>query len=393
MANPPPAPTTPPTTPLNMFWFLPVAGDGRYLGSNEGRRLADPSYLRQVALAIDRQGYGGALIPTGQDCEDAWITAANLAAYTRHMRFLVALRPGVTSPTFAARQAAALDRVSEGRLLLNVVCGSSPVELAGDGLFLAHDERYAQAHEYLQIWRQMMAGETVNFDGRYYTIREGRIAFRPLQQPYPPLWFGGSSEPAKDVAAEHIDLYLTYAEPLEQAAEKIASVRRRAEARGRQLRFGLRVHLIVRETDSEAWADAERLISRIPDTAIEAARRRYTKDFDAVGQQRMNALHGYRRDRLVVAPNLWAGIGLVRTGAATALVGDPETVARRLREYQALGIDTVIASGYPHLEECYRVAELLFPRLGLAGADRRELASETPSSEFTPAGPMGAAAS
>jgi len=369
--------------PLSMFWFIPVSGDGRYLGTNTGRRPAEHKYYREVAMAIDRLGYDGALIPTGSECDDGWVVASSLATVTERMKFLVAVRPGIISPTFAARQAASLDRLSEGRLLLNVVAGGTPVELARDGAVLPHDERYAQTSEFLHIWRQLMQGQVVDFTGKYYRIADGRISFRPVQKPYPPLWLGGSSEPAKDVAAEHIDLYLTYAEPLEQIEEKIRSVRERAARQGRHIRFGMRVHMVVRETNEEAWAAANRLISHVSDEAIAAAQQRFTAESDSVGQSRMAALHQGRRDRLEIRPNLWAGIGLVRTGAATALVGDPPTVAKRLREYQALGIDTVIASGYPHLEEAYRVAELLFPELGVTqlGHDLRE----SPAAEFDPA--------
>ena len=154
-------------------------------------------------------------------------------------------------------------------------------------------------------------------------------------------------------------------------AEKIAAVRARAAVHRRTVKFGLRIHLIVRETTSEAWSVAEKLIANISDEAIAAAQRKFATESDSVGQQRMTALHhGGRRDKLEIAPNLWAGIGLVRRGAGTALVGDPKTVAARLREYQALGIDTIIASGYPHLEEAYKVAELLFPELGINEAPR-----------------------
>lgn len=376
--------------PLSMFWFLPVSGDGRYLGTNIGRRPAEHRYYREVATAIDRLGFDGALIPTGAECDDGWVVASALATVTERMRFLVAIRPGIISPTFAARQAASLDRLSNGRLLLNVVTGGTPIEMARDGRVLPHDERYAQTDEFLHVWRRMMQGETVDFTGTYYQLAGGRISFQPVQQPYPPLWLGGSSEPAKDVAADHIDLYLTYAEPLAQVEEKIESVRARAAKRGRKIRFGLRVHMVVRETDQEAWAAADRLISHVTDETIAAAQKRFTDGSDSVGQQRMAALHQGRRDRLLVAPNLWAGIGLVRTGVATALVGDPPTVARRLREYQALGIDTVIASGYPHLEEAYRVAELLFPELGVAQPGH--VLRESLAAEFDPGRRMAPAA-
>jgi alkanesulfonate monooxygenase len=148
-------------------------------------------------------------------------------------------------------------------------------------------------------------------------------------------------------------------------ADKLATARKSAAARGRTLDYGLRVHLIVRETDEAAWDAAEHLISRLSDATIASAKRQFLEDSDSVGQRRQFELHGGDRDKLEVSPNLWAGIGLVRHGVGTALVGSPQTVAARLREYQALGIRTVIASGYPHLEEAYRVAELLFPALGI----------------------------
>jgi alkanesulfonate monooxygenase len=351
--------------PLDFFWFIPTHGDGSYLGSEKQQRPADFHYFKQIAIAADRLGYSGVLLPTGQSCEDSWITATGLATHTERLKFLVALRPGVVSPSFAARQTAALDRLSDGRLLLNVVVGGNPTELAGDGVFLAHDERYAQADEFLRIWRALLEGETVNFEGKHYRVKGGRLDFPPVQAPHPPLWFGGSSDAGQELAAKQVDVYLTWGEPPAEVADKIARARKRAAARGRTLRVGIRLHFIVRETEGEAWSEADRLISRITDAQIDAAQRRFREEMDSVGQQRMAALHGGRRERLVVSPNLWAGIGLVRGGAGTALVGDPAIVAARLREYQEAGIDTVIGSGYPHLEEAYRVAELLFPALGI----------------------------
>ncbi|KFI29265.1 alkanesulfonate monooxygenase, FMNH(2)-dependent [Haematobacter massiliensis] len=351
--------------PLNFFWFIPTHGDGSYLGSESQQRPQDPGYFRQVAQAADRLGYQGVLLPTGQNCEDSWITAAGLATATERLKFLVALRPGVTLPSFAARQTAALDRLSDGRLLLNVVVGGNPVELAGDGVFLAHDERYDQAREFLTIWRDLLDGRTVDFNGKYYQMEAGRLDLPTVEGKAPPLWFGGSSEAGQNLAGELVETYLTWGEPPAQVAEKVAAARAKAARHGRKLRFGIRLHFIVRETEEEAWAAADKLISRVTEEQIEKAQARFLKEMDSVGQRRMSELHGGRRDRLVVAPNLWAGVGLVRGGAGTALVGTPAQVAERLREYQAVGVDTVIGSGYPHLEEAYRVAELLFPELGI----------------------------
>lgn len=367
--------------PLDLFWFIPVSGDGSYLGTKQGHRPADFAYLKQIAQAADQLGFSGVLIPTGKNCDDPWITAAALATHTERLKFLLALRPGVATPTYFARQAAALDRISKGRFLVNIVAGGNATELAGDGIHLSHDERYEHAAEFLTIYSQLLEGKRVDFAGKHLSVKGAELGFQPVQKPRPPIWFGGSSDPALDVAAEHVDTYLTWGEPLDQADEKLNAVRQRAKAKGREVKFGLRVHLIVRETEAEAWNAADNLIKHLSEDAITAAQAKFAHESDSVGQKRMSALHaGGNRDKLVIAPNLWAGVGLVRGGAGTAIVGDPATVAKRLREYQDLGIETVIASGYPHLEEAYKVAELLFPELGIGVAPKAKHA--TPVGEF-----------
>ncbi|MER8804087.1 FMNH2-dependent alkanesulfonate monooxygenase [Mesorhizobium sp. M0018] len=355
------------TRPLDLYWYLPTHGDGPYLGTDERHRPATFGYLREIAQAADRLGFKGVLLPTGTRCEDAWIVAAGLIPLTERLKFLVALRPGSGTPALFARHAATLDRISGGRVLLNVVTGADPADLAGDGNKLSHDERYAQTDEFLTIWRRILSGEPADFDGKYLSAHGTDISFPPVQRPHPPLWFGGSSDAGIAIAAKHVDTYLSWGEPVDQLAEKIARVRVAAAAKGRTMRFGLRIHLIVRETEDEAWAAADRLISHVTDDLIAEAQKGFVHISESVGQKRMSALHQGRRDRLVVGPNLWAGPGLVRGGAGTALVGNPDNVAARIREYQEIGIETIIASGYPHLEEAFNVAELLFPKLGLNG--------------------------
>lgn len=353
--------------PLDFLWFIPSSGDGSYLGSDDLSRPSDPAYFREIAKSVDRLGYSGVLIPTGVACEESFILAADLAAHTEKLKFLVAIRPGVASPAYYARLAATLDRVSNGRLLLNIVVGGSAQELAGDGIFLPHDERYAHADEFFQVFNKLIETGSAHLDGKYIQAHNAELGLPPVQQPRPPIYFGGSSDAAIDFSAGIIDKYLTWGEPPAQVAEKIAKVRKASAAVGREVTFGIRLHFIVRETDDEAWEAADRLISKLSDETIAAAQQVFLKNSDSVGQARMVALHGGRRDKLEVSPNLWAGIGLVRSGAGTALVGSPKTIAARLREYQDIGIDTVIASGYPHLEEAYRVSELLFPEIGLEG--------------------------
>ncbi len=352
----------------NVLWFLPTHGDGRYLGTTTGGRAVNLSYLRQIAQAADELGYFGVLLPTGRSCEDSWVVASALAPLTKRLRFLVAVRPGLQSPGVAARMTATLDRISEGRLLINIVTGGDPVENKGDGIFLDHNERYEVTREFLAIYKDLLADKAVNFGGKHFTIEDGRLLFPPHQPGGPPLYFGGSSDAGIDVAVDAVDKYLTWGEPPAQVAEKINRVNAAAQARGRKVSFGIRLHVIVRETNAEAWKAADELIQHVTDDTIASAQKIFSR-MDSVGQQRMSQLHGGRRDKLEISPNLWAGVGLVRGGAGTALVGDPETVAARIKEYQEIGVDTFILSGYPHLEEAYRFAELVFPLLSLNHAD------------------------
>jgi alkanesulfonate monooxygenase len=355
---------------MQVFWFLPTHGDSRYLGTTEGARSVDLAYLQQIAGAADRLGYEGVLIPTGRSCEDPWVIASSLIGATSKLKFLVAVRPGLHQPSLAARMAATFDRLSGGRVLVNLVTGGDQAELEGDGVFLDHAARYEQSAEFIRIWREIIArshdGQSFDYEGKHLSVKGAKLLFPPTQRPHPPVWFGGSSEAAHELAAEQVDTYLTWGEPPAEVAKKIADVKARAARKGRTVKFGIRLHVIVRETEDAAWQAAEDLISRVDDQTVIRAQAAFAK-MDSVGQRRMAALHAggakRKREDLEISPNLWAGVGLVRGGAGTALVGDAKTVAARIEEYAALGLDNFILSGYPHLEESYRFAELVFPLL------------------------------
>ncbi|GAA4962914.1 LLM class flavin-dependent oxidoreductase [Yinghuangia aomiensis] len=368
-----------PAAPV-FHWFLPTGGDGRDPGGVTAvqgrtraatRRPADLRYLAQVAQAAEQAGFAALLTPVGLGCVDPWILASALTQHTERIGFLVAFRAGFASPTLLAQQADAFRKFAHGRLRLNVVTGGDPAEQRAYGDHLAHDERYARTDEYMAALRALLDGKRVDVAGAYVHLEGAQLADPAVEHPVP-LYFGGASAAAEAVAARRADVQLLWGEPPSALAERID--RLRANAGRDDLRFGLRLHVITRDTSAEAWAEAERILAGLDPDAVRASQTRFAA-MDSTGQARMTALHqgetpSHARD-LLVAPNLWAGIGLVREGAGTALVGSHDEVAARLAEYRALGIDEFVLSGYPHLEEAYRVGEEVVPRVGdLIGATK-----------------------
>lgn len=361
-------------------WFLPTNGDGRRLVEPEvavpgvagGHRPATLSYLTQITAAAEDLGFEGALTPAGPWCDDAWITTVALAQRTRRLKFLVAFRPGVTSPTLAAQMSASYQFHTGGRLLLNVVTGGDSAEQHSYGDWLAKDERYLRCGEFLDVVRGLWAGEVVDYHGAHIQVKGGALGRRP--DPVPPVYFAGSSPAALDIAARHADVYLTWGEPPAQVADKIDRVNALAADAGRALRFGIRLHVVSRDRAADAWTAADKLLDGISDEAIAAVHTRM-QTTESEGQKRMSALHGGSREDLEVSPNLWAGVGLARGGAGTALVGSHAEVADRIEEYRSIGIDEFIFSGYPHLEELYWFGEGVLPILEGRGSWARPEAS------------------
>jgi alkanesulfonate monooxygenase len=354
---------------VHLHWFLPSSGDGRDIvgaghrterGSAAGRP-PDLDYLTQVAAAAERLGFEAVLTPTGTWSEDAWISTAALISATRRLQFIVAFRPGLITPTLAAQMAASFQRLSGGRLALNVVTGGDAAEQQRFGDWLSHDERYDRTAEFLDILRGAWTGTPYDHVGPHFRVAGATVATPPV--PVPPIFFGGASAAAERVAAAHADVYLAWGEPPPALAARIASVRAQAAAQNRSLSYGVRLHVIARETAEKAWRVADDLLDRLDPAAIAAAQAQFARS-ESEGQRRMSALHhGGSRAALTIYPNLWAGYGLVRGGAGTAIVGSFDEVADRISDYHDAGVDHVILSGYPHLEEAYWFGEGVIPIL------------------------------
>jgi alkanesulfonate monooxygenase len=351
---------------MDILWYI-VGRDGRFPWDPKWSRPVDVNYLKALASTLDARGYSGALFaaqPTGGI--DPFITAATLAEVTHRLRFLVAIHPSVFTPTQLVKLATTLDQHSGGRLMLNIVNGHTGFEAAG--VTLDHDERYRRCDEFLDVYRRVMSGETVDYDGEFIQVKGAAAEFPSLQRPYPPIWFGGSSEIAMEVAAKHVDKYLTWGEPPPETAATIANMSARAVRHGRKLGFGIRLNLIVRDTDDEAWAAAQDMLDSATDADI-ARVQSHIGHQEAEGQRRQSAFHGGVRPRhardLEVYPNIWSGFGLLRHGPGIAVVGSPQSVADRLLEYRNLGVESFIVSGNPLLEEAHRFADQVMPLLPL----------------------------
>ncbi|MGP3988884.1 LLM class flavin-dependent oxidoreductase [Streptomyces sp. 3N207] len=359
---------------LVFHWFLPTNGDSRHVvGGGHGTpvtaaggdRPPEVGYLSQIARAAEDLGFVGALTPTGAWCEDAWLTTAMVSQRTERLKFLVAFRPGFVSPTLAAQMASTYQRQTGGRLLLNIVTGGESHEQRAYGDFLDKDARYARTGEFLDVVTRLWQGKTVDLAGQHLSVEDAKLARLP--EPVPEVYFGGSSPAAGQVAARHADVYLTWGEPPAAVAEKIAWIRGLAAEQGRTIRFGIRLHVITRDRSEQAWAEAQRLLDGFDPETVRSVQAGLGNS-ESEGQQRMLALHGgSSHNGLEIHPNLWAGIGLVRGGAGTALVGSHTEVADLIEEYRSVGIEEFVLSGYPHLEEAYWFGEGVLPLLRRRG--------------------------
>jgi alkanesulfonate monooxygenase len=363
------------------FWRLPLGSDGPNMALDKNNRGAavhrpgniapgrlpngDPDgftyidYIAQVAKAAEIAGFEGALLPTGPE---PWIAAAALARETRRIKFLIAFQAAWTLPAYAAQQAGILQNLSHGRLEWNIITGGSPVQQAANGDFLSHDLRYKRTGEFLDIIKGLWENETFSYEGEIYRLQNGSLWPAARQERRPGVYFSGFSDAALAVAAQHADVYLNWAEPIDKLKPHIERVRELAAKQNRTVRFGIRIDLLVRETEQAAWDEARRQYELI-DARTAAILNRINGNSDSVGAARQTAYHQNKTgfDDLVVGPNLWAGFGKAKPGPAVGLVGSYQNVAERLSEFRDAGISTFILAGSPHLEEALRVGQEVLP--------------------------------
>ena len=346
-------------------WFIPVDGDGDHIGTSRAERLPTFQYLRHVVETAEEHGFHSLLIPTrfanglfeeSAPLAETWTMVTALAAVTSRVRFLVAVRPGFVSTGLFAQMAATLDNISGGRLDLNAVPGGIQGDFERLGETSGHADRYARAEEFIAACRKLWeVPEPVVFEGEHVRLNGAVCSPGPVGDG-PKFYLGGASDQALSLAGRKSDVYLAWIEPPDRIAQHLERARRQFDAAGRPPSFGLRTHLVVRATERDAWDAAEELLSRTEDT-VRTQRQAVFAGTPMVGQRaQAEATAGHR-----LGPHLWNGISTVRVNCGTAIVGTPQQVADELLGYWRLGIDEFILSGFPHVEECRRVALDLLP--------------------------------
>ena len=366
--------TTDKARPELLFdWFIPIDGDGDRAGTQVAQRPPDFDYLRRVAETAEDCGFYSLLVPTrfsnglfaeDQPLAETWTTATALAAVTKRIRFLVAVRPGFISLGLFAQMAAALHQISNGRLNINIVPGGIQNDLERLGDASDHYTRYERAQEFIDACRKLWQGTgPVTYHGEHYRLDEAFCSPAPGENP-PLFYLGGVSEQAMALSVQQADVHLGWIEPLENTAKRLDDLRSHYRAAGRTPSFGLRTHLVVGDTEEQAWHAAEELI-KYADPAVKAQRQGVIKGTQMAGQQAQAREAPNHR----LGPHLWNGLSEVRVNCGTAIVGTPEQIADELLAYWKLGIDEFILSGFPHVEECTRVARDVLPLVRKLVAD------------------------
>jgi alkanesulfonate monooxygenase len=385
---------------VTLHWFLPTSGDSRGIiggghgaGAEVGERRPDLKYLVQAAKAAEYNGFESVLTPTGRWCLDSWLATSALLSETERLKFLVAFRPSLVPAALLAQQVQTYQELSGGRLNLNIVVGGEDSEQRAYGDFSTKEERYATAGEALEVVRHLWTSpEPLDFHGEHVQVEGAALAQRPAV--VPKVYFGGSSPAGIEVAAKQSDVYLTWGEHPDSVAEKLSRVADRAADFGRSLEYGIRLHVIARDTEAEAWAAAQKLYDSLDPEAVAKAQAGL-RTSQSEGQRRMSEIHHRGGDFVVggdartleFSPSLWSGVGLVRGGAGTAIVGSYDQVAERIDDFRRAGLSHFVLSGYPHLEESFHVGEGVVPSLlrrGVTVTNNPAPAGQSDSAPGTP---------
>lgn len=350
-----PAPAPP---PCEVAWFSALCDDDyEFLGVPDDRLKSSFEHCRNIALTAEAGGFDNLLLPSGYQLGvDGVAFAAGMAPLLRRMRLLLAVRCGEMHPAQLARQLATIDQMLGGRLTVNIISSDVPGET------LASGPRYRRTVEVMQLLAALLDGEAVDHAGEHYRLKLDPPRVRTLSGRRPAFYFGGLSEDAREAAAEAADVYLMWPDRMEEVRAIIADLRARAARRGRTLRFGYRVHVVVRETEEAARAAADRLVSRLDDEEGAKIRAR-SLDSASHGVRRQAELREAAGDAGYVEANLWTGIGRARSGCGAAIVGDPDQVLAKLNAYRELGIEAFILSGYPHAAEADLFARHVLARM------------------------------
>ena len=344
--------------PVEVAWFGALCDDDyEFLGVPEAHRASSWTHCSDIVRAADRNGFDNVLLPSGYDLGiDSTAFAAAIATHTDNIHLLLAVRIGEMWLPQLARQLASIDQFANGRLTINIISSDIPGET------LASGPRYQRTREWMRGLRSLLSGEALEVQGDFVELSVAPPRAATLNGQCPPLYFGGFSEDAKDVAASEADVFLTWPDTVASVSSTVEEMQNRAAAYDRELICGLRTHVIVRETEDDARAAADRLISRLDDEAGAAIRGK-SLDSASVGVQRQAALRESATDDGYAEDHLWTGIGRARSGAGAAIVGDPDQVLAKLQAYEEAGIGAFILSGYPHREECDLFAEHVLPRM------------------------------
>ena len=371
---------------IDIFWRIPTHGEpsshrgrtpyrGDWFPGNDNLRQAGLGgggadgfsyidYLSEIAHAAEISGFQGGLIPSFPMTDEPWAISSILARETSTFRFMIPFQPGFLNPVVAARMTASLQRATGGRALFNIITGGGGPSQLWWGDAVGHDDRYTRTTEFLDVVRGVWRGGPFNYQGKFYQVQDGGLAHPLSQEDFPEIYFSGSSDAALASASKHADYYLTWLEPFDQLRDKFRRVKERTDALGRKIKCAVRVDIVARPTEAEAWAEVQKGFDKVDAEELRKFTAAGGDGSESVGAARQvsnrpTTVNSYRD--LITAPNIWSGFNLLRGGQGQGIVGSYQQVAERLDELVQLGADAFILASTPHLEEAYRVGEEVLP--------------------------------